>query len=120
LGERPPERPDEPGNDVTPSPLPALAFGEHGVGFADARGRAQVNAEMTGRLDLAGGICIRLRGLAHAFAGPVGAGAPRLFGDLGGLPLWRSPLVWVGRLDGVSGFQITSRPLSVLAVPSTV
>jgi hypothetical protein len=27
---------------------------------------------MTGRLDLAGGVCARLRGRAHAFAGPSG------------------------------------------------
>ena len=62
-----------------------LAFGEHGVGLADARGRAQLDAEMTGRLDLPGGICVRLRGLPHAFAGPVGAGAPGPSDDLGGL-----------------------------------
>jgi hypothetical protein len=31
-----------------------------------------------------------------------------------------SPLVMAGRLDAVSGFQITSRLLSILAVPSTV
>ena len=120
LGERPPVGLDEPGDDVGAPPPPALAFGEHGVGFADARGRAQVNAEMTGRLDLAGGICVRLRGLARAFAGPVGAGAPRLLGDLGGLPVRGSPLVRVGQLDAVSGFRITSRPLSILAVPPTV
>ncbi len=75
---------------------------------------------MTGRLDLAGGVCVRLRGLADALAGPLGAGDAHLLGDLGGLPLRGSPLVSVGRLGAVSGFQITSRPLSILAVPSTV
>jgi hypothetical protein len=83
-------------------PPSALALGKHGVGLADARSSAQVDAEMTGRLDLAGGICARLRGAAHAFAGPLGADAPDLLGDFGGLPLGGSALVRVGRLDAVS------------------
>ncbi len=56
---------------------------------------------MTGRLDLAGGVCVRLRGFADALAGPLGAGDAHLPGDLGGLPLRRSPLVSVGRLGAV-------------------
>jgi hypothetical protein len=120
LGKRPPIALDKPADDVgAPSP-PALALGEHGVGLADPRGRAQVDAEMTGRLDLAGGVRVRLRGLAHAFAGALGADALPLLGDLGGLPLRGSPLVGADRLDAVCGFQVTSRPLSILAVPSTV
>jgi hypothetical protein len=80
-----------------------LALGEHGVGLADARGRAHVDAEMTGRLDLAGGICVRLRGAAEAFAGLLGAGATGLLGDLGGLPPRGSALVRASRLDAVTG-----------------
>src|SRR6202034_1609346 len=106
--------------DVGASSPSALGFGEHGIGFADARSRAQVDAEMTGRLDLACGICVRLRGLAHAFAGPLGAGGAHLLGDLGGLPLRGSPSPVPGRLDAVSGSQIASRPLPILAVPSAV
>ena len=70
LGEWSPVALDKPGDDIGASAPPALALGEHGVGLADTRGRAQVDAEMTGRLDLAGGIYVRLRGLAHGFAGP--------------------------------------------------
>jgi hypothetical protein len=72
---------------------------------------------MTGRLDLAGGIRVRLRGAADAFAGLLGTGAPGLLGDLGGLPPRGSALVRAGRLAAVTGFLITSRPLSILAVP---
>jgi hypothetical protein len=56
---------------------------------------------MTSRLDLVGGICVRFRGLARAFAGSLGADAPGLLGDLGGLPLPGSALVRAGRLDSV-------------------
>jgi hypothetical protein len=56
---------------------------------------------MTSRLDLVGGICVRFRGLARAFAGSLGAGARGLLGDLGGLPLPGSALVRAGRLDPV-------------------
>jgi hypothetical protein len=75
---------------------------------------------MTGRLDLAGGICGRLRGAADAVAGLPGAGAPDLLGDLGGLPGRGSALVRAGRLDSVTGCLITSRPFSILAVPPAV
>jgi hypothetical protein len=71
---------------------------------------------MTGRLDLGGGICVRLRGAADAVASLPGAGAPDLLGDLGGLPLRGSALVRAGRLDSVTGCLITSRPFSILAV----
>src|ERR1700733_6155469 len=64
-----------------------MALGEHGVGLADARGRAQVDAKTTGCLDLRGGIGARLRGVAHVLAGCLGAGATCLPGDLGGLLL---------------------------------
>jgi len=86
LGEWPPVGLDESGDDVGAAAVPALALGEHGVGLADARGRAQVDAEVTGRLDLAGGIRVRLSGAADVLAGLLGAGAPGLLGDLGGLP----------------------------------
>jgi len=75
---------------------------------------------MTGRLDLAGGICVRLRGAAEAFAGLLGAGATGLLGDLGGLPPRGSALVRASRRDAVTGFLVTSRPLSILAVPLAV
>jgi hypothetical protein len=71
LGERPTVALDESGDDVGASLPPALALGEHGVGLADARGRAQVDAEMTSRLDLTGDLCICFRRLAHAFADPL-------------------------------------------------
>jgi hypothetical protein len=71
---------------------------------------------MTGRLDLAGGLCVRLRGAADAFASLLGAGASGLLGDLGGLPPRGSALVRADRLDAVTGLLIISRPLSILAV----
>ena len=86
LGERPPVGLDEPDDDVGAPPPPALALAEHRVGLADAWGRAQVDAEMAGRLDLVGGIGVR-RGFAHAVVGPLRAGDAHLLGDLGGLPL---------------------------------
>jgi hypothetical protein len=45
---------------------------------------------VTGRLDLACGVCIRRRGLAHVWAGAFGAGSRQLLSDLGGLryPFW--------------------------------
>jgi hypothetical protein len=58
LGMRPPIGLDEPGHHVGAPRLPSVALGEHGVGLADAGGRAEVDAEMTGRLDLVGGVCI--------------------------------------------------------------
>ena len=64
-----------------------MALGEHGVGLADAGGRAQVDAEMSGCLDLPGGVGARLRGVAHVLAGPLGLAPAYLPGDLGGLPL---------------------------------
>jgi hypothetical protein len=97
-----------------------VALAKHGVGLADARGPAQVDAEGAYLFHVVSSVYVRRRGVADVFAGPLGAGAPDLLGDLGGLPLRGSPLVKVGRLDAVSGFQITSRPLSILAVPSTV
>jgi hypothetical protein len=120
LGVRPTVGLDESDDDVGAPAAPALALGEHGVGLADARGRAQVDAEWTGRLDLSGGICVRLRGAADAFAGLLEARAPGLLGDLGGLPPPGSALVRAGRLDAVTGFLITSRPLSIVAVSPAV
>ena len=120
LGEWPPVGLDESGDDVGAAAAPTLALGEHGVGLADARGRAQVDAEVSGRLDLPGGICVRLRGAADAFAGLPGDGALGLLGDLGGPPPRGSALVRAGRLDAVTGLLITSRPLSILAVPPPV
>ena len=116
LGVRPPVALDEPGDNVGATCEPAVALGEHGVGLADARGRAQVDAEVTGRLDLAGGICVRLRGGTDVFAGLLGANAPGLLGDLDGLPPRGSALVRAARLDTATSFLITSRPLSILAV----
>ncbi len=86
LGVVPPVALDEPGDDVGAPPAPAVALAEHGVGLADARGRAQVDAEGAYLFHAVGGV----------FAGPLGAGAPDLLGDLGGLPLRGSPLVRVG------------------------
>ena len=103
LGERPPVALDEPDDDVSTPLLAAMTLGEHGVGLADAGSRAQVDAEGAYLFDLLGDVRVRRRGVAHAFAGPLGAGAPDLLGDLGGLPLRGSPLVKVGRLDAVSG-----------------
>ena len=67
----PPVGLDEPGHDVGAAPLPSVALGEHGVRLADAGGRAEVDAEMTGRLDLADDVCIR-RGFTHAHDGTTG------------------------------------------------
>src|SRR4029077_7730686 len=99
LGEWPPVGLDDPGDDIGAPAAPEVALRQHGGGLADARGRAQVDAEMTGRLDLAGGICVRLRGAAHASAGLLGAGVPGLLGDLGGLPPLGTALVRAGWLD---------------------
>src|SRR5712664_2737935 len=63
---------------------PALA--EHGVGLADARGRAEVDAEMTSRLDGVGSARFYYGGRAHAFIGPPRAGGACLLGDFDGLP----------------------------------
>src|SRR4029078_8938939 len=117
LGEWPPVGLDDPGDDVGAPAAPALALGQHGVGLANARGRAQVDSERADRLDLAGGICVRLRGAAHASAGLLGAGAPSLLGDLARLPplgaAWSGPAASIG-----TRFLITSRLLSILAVPA--
>src|ERR1700733_9645637 len=72
----------------------AMSLAEHGVGLANTRGRAEVDTEMAGRLDLAGGVRVHRRGVAPALAGTLGAGDHCLLGDLGGLPL--HPITLVG------------------------
>jgi hypothetical protein len=119
---RPPVALDKPGDDVGAPPAPTVALGEHGVGLADAGGRAQVDAERAYLFDLAGGRCLRRclrrRDVARALDGPLRAVAPDLLGDLGGLPLRGSPLPGSVGSMRVSGYQITSRPLSILTPPS--
>jgi hypothetical protein len=104
---RPPVGLDEPDHDVGAATAPALPLAEHGVGLADTRGRAQVDTEMAGRLDLAGRVRVRVRrrGAAHAFAGTLGAGYPYLLGDLGGLPVHGSP---AGAIHSGSAFDGTT------------
>jgi hypothetical protein len=85
---RPPVALDKPDDDVGAPPAPTVALGEHGVGLADARGRAQVDAERADPFDLAGGVPLRRRDVGR----PLGAVVPDLLGDLGGLPLRGSPL----------------------------
>ena len=77
---------DEPDDNIGTSPPPALALVEHGVGLADARGRAEIDAEMTGRFDHIGGIGLHRSGCAHALAGSLRDGDPCLPGDLASLP----------------------------------
>lgn len=90
-----------------------MSLAEHGVGLANTRGRAQVDTEMAGRLDLAGGVRVHRRGVAHAFAGTLGAGDHCLLGDLGGLPLHRSPL-WAGAELARSGRRVTDCQLAAI------
>ena len=71
---------------ISASLTSSLALAEHGVGFADAGRRAEVDAEMTGRLEDVRGICSHGGDRAHAFIGPHRAGGACLFGDLDGLP----------------------------------
>src|SRR5260221_13039650 len=59
LGEPPPVALDEPDDHVGAPPPAALALIEHRVGLADARGRAQVDAEMARLLDDLGGVRLR-------------------------------------------------------------
>jgi hypothetical protein len=59
LGPLPTVTLDKPDDDVgSPIPPPA-ALAEHGVGLAHARRRAQVNAEVAGRLNHVGGVGVR-------------------------------------------------------------
>jgi hypothetical protein len=71
LGQRPAMAFDEPDHDVGAPLLPPVALVEHGVGLPDARGRAQVDPEATGRLNRVAGIADShlafSRRSAHAF-----------------------------------------------------
>jgi hypothetical protein len=57
LGQLPSVTLDESDDDIGTPAQPPVALAEHGVGLADARGRAQVNPEAPGRLYHPGGIC---------------------------------------------------------------
>ena len=56
LGQPPAVTLDEPDDDVGAPLLAPMALVEHGVGLPDARGRAQVDPEVTSRLDRVGGV----------------------------------------------------------------
>src|ERR1039457_895317 len=85
LGQPPPVALDKPDDDVGAPRLPALTLTEHGVRLADARRRAEVDAEVAGLLDHVGGISFRRRGDAHGLVGPLRAGDSRLLANACGL-----------------------------------
>jgi hypothetical protein len=66
LGEPPSMSLDEADHYVGATLLPAVTFAEHGIGLAYARGRTQVDTEMTGCFHHVGRVGFHRRGLADA------------------------------------------------------